>query len=46
MKDAEIGCPYEGAKEGYILSFDNQANARKVISTLWEALPYPKRIKK
>lgn len=42
MKDAEVGRAYEGAKEGYILSFDNQDNARKVISTLWNALPYPK----
>ncbi len=46
MKDAEVGRAYEGAKEGYILSFDNQANARKVISTLWEALPFPKSKKK
>ncbi len=46
MKDAEVGCAYEGAKEGYILSFDNQTHARKVISTLWDALPYPKSKKK
>ncbi len=46
MKDAEVGCAYEGAKEGYILSFDNQDHVRKVISTLWEALPYPKSKKK
>jgi hypothetical protein len=24
MSDAETGCAYEGAKEGYILSFDDQ----------------------
>lgn len=46
MKDAEVGCAYEGAKEGYILSFEDQDLARKVISTLWEALPYPKSKKK
>ncbi len=46
MKDAEVGCAYEGAKEGYILSFDNQAHARKVISALWESLPFPKTKKK
>lgn len=46
MKDAEVGCAYKGAKEAYILSFDNQAHTRKVISTLWEALPYPKSKKK
>ena len=44
MKDAEVRCAYEGAKEGYILSFDNHVDARKVISKLWEALPYPKKI--
>lgn len=46
MKDAEVGCAYEGAKEGYILSFDNQAHTRKVIATLWESLPFPKPKKK
>lgn len=46
MKDAEVGCAYEGAKEGYILPFDDQAKARKVISVLWESLPFPKSKKK
>lgn len=46
MADAEVGCAYEGAKEGYILSFDDPNKARKVISTLWEALPFPKKRKK
>lgn len=46
MADAEVGCAYEGAKEGYILTFEDQAKARKVISTLWEALPFPKNKKK
>lgn len=46
MKDAETGCAYEGAKEGYILSLDDQAKARKVIATLWEELPFPKSRKK
>lgn len=45
MKDAEVGCAYEGAKEGYILYFDDQTLARKVISTLWESLPFPKKRK-
>lgn len=46
MADAEVGCAYEGAKEGYILSFDDQNKARKVISTIWEELPFPKSKKK
>lgn len=46
MQDAETACAYEGAKEGYILPFDDAAKARKVIATLWEALPFPKSRKK
>lgn len=46
MQGAETGCAYEGAKEGYILSFDDPGKARKVISTLWDALPFPKSKKK
>ncbi len=46
MPDAETGYPYEGAKEAYILSFDNQRKACEVISALWEALPFPKSKKK
>lgn len=43
MADAETGCPYEGAKESYILDFSDQHKARKIISILWEALPLPKK---
>lgn len=46
MADAETGCAYEGAKEGYILDFQDQRKAREVISILWEALPFPKKKKK
>lgn len=46
MAGAEVGCAYEGAKEGYILTFDDPAKARKVISVLWELLPFPKGKKK
>jgi len=46
MQDAEVGCAYEGAKEGYILTFEDQTKARKVIETLWDALPFPKSKKK
>ncbi len=46
MADAEVGRAYDGAKEGYILSFDDQNKAREVISTLWEELPFPKSKKK
>ena len=42
MADAECGCPYEGAKEAYILDFSDSHKARKVIKTLWDKTPYPK----
>ena len=43
MKDAEIGKPYEGAKEHYVLDLSRQALSRGVISELWNHLPYPKK---
>lgn len=46
MADAECGCPYEGAKEAYILDFTNPHKARKVIEILWDKLPFPKTKKK
>lgn len=45
MADAETGCAYTGAKEGYILDFSNERKAREVISVLWKALPFPKKRK-
>lgn len=45
MPAAETGCPYPGARECYILDFADQNKAREVISTLWTALPYPKKRK-
>lgn len=46
MADAETGCAYQGAKEGYILDFLDRRKALKVIETLWEELPFPKSRKK
>ncbi len=43
MSDAETGHPYEGAKECYILDLSDQSKSRKIIATLWPALPFPKR---
>lgn len=42
MADAECGCPYEGAKEAFILDFRDRCKTLKVIATLWEELPFPK----
>ena len=43
MKDAEIGRPYEGAKDHYVLDISNKALAIKIVSELWTYLPFPKR---
>ncbi len=45
MAESEVGCPYEGAKEAYILDVSNRNLTLKVISTLWEELPFPKKKK-
>ena len=41
MSDAECGCPYPGAKERYILDIDHGQNARKIVSILEKATPFP-----
>ena len=46
MADAETGCAYKGAKEGYILDFHDTQKTLKVIRALWEELPFPKSRKK
>lgn len=46
MGDAETGCAYEGAKEGYILDFRDLRKVREIISILWHGLPSPKSKKK
>ena len=45
MSEAETGCPYEGAKESFILDFTDQRKAREVVSILWESLRFPKKKK-
>lgn len=45
MADAETGCPYPGAKEAYILDFRDRSRLLKVITLLWEALPFPRKSK-
>lgn len=46
MQDAEIGYPYKGAKEHYILDIDNQEFCKTVISELEKVTPVPKPRKK
>lgn len=45
MIGAETGYAYEGAKESYILDFADRRKALEIISTLWDALPFPKKKK-
>ncbi|MDE6023300.1 MAG: TfoX/Sxy family protein [Muribaculaceae bacterium] len=42
MADAECGCPYDGAKEAYILDINDPRKILKVVETIWEAIPFPK----
>lgn len=45
MSGFEIGKPYEGAKEHCILDISNPIFVRKIVSVLWDNLPFPKRKK-
>lgn len=42
MAGAATGCAYEGAKESYILDFQDRQKTLEVIATLWKELPFPK----
>lgn len=46
MADAECGCPYDGAKEHYILDIEHREHAQRVVSVLRDVLPYPKERKR
>lgn len=42
MSGCEIGKPYDGAKDHYILELNNPSFVRTVVSNLWDELPFPK----
>ncbi len=46
MKGYEVGCPYEGAKEHYVLDVDDEEFCRKVVSEVEKVTPVPKTRKK
>ena len=46
MAEAEMGCPYQGAKEHYILDIEDQELSRSVIDILVPITPLPKPRKK
>ena len=43
MKDAEVGFPYKGAKEHYILNIDNRELSKTVIEKVEKVTPIPKK---
>lgn len=45
MKESNVGCPYEGAKEHYILDIDEKEFSRIVVSKVEEVTPLPKKKK-
>jgi TfoX/Sxy family transcriptional regulator of competence genes len=46
MSDAEQGCPYDGAKEHYVLDIDNVGLVRDVVAALLPVTVVPKPRKK
>ncbi len=46
MKNADVGFPYKGAKEHYILDIDNADFCKIVIAKVEEVTPIPKSKKK
>lgn len=46
MKNAEIGFPYKGAKEHYVLDIDNSEFCKSIIIELEKVTPIPKSKKK
>ena len=46
IEGAEVGFPYKGAKEHYILDIENSELAKDIVSILEEITPIPKPRKK
>lgn len=45
MKDAEVGYPYKGAKEHYILDIDNSEFCKEIVLELEKVIPIPRKKK-
>lgn len=43
MKNAEVGYPYDGAKEHYILDIDNAELTKEALAVLKAVTPLPKK---
>lgn len=46
MQESELGYPYQGAKEHYILDIENTELSKSIIATLEKIIPVPKPKKK
>ncbi|MDD3363113.1 MAG: TfoX/Sxy family protein [Hespellia sp.] len=46
MQDVDVGIPYNGSKEYYILDIENCEFAKEIVSILEEIIPMPKSRKK
>ncbi len=46
MKSANVGFPYHGAKEHYILDIDHAEFSKKIISEIEKVTPIPRKKKK
>jgi len=46
MKNAEVGIPYKGAKEHYVLDIDNSNFCKSVVIEIEKVTPVPKTRKK
>jgi len=46
MQNADIGFPYKGAKEHYVLDIDNADFCKKIVTKIEEVTPIPKSKKK
>ena len=46
MKDAEVGFPYKGSKEHYVLDIDNSEFCKSVVTEVEKVTPLPKPRKK
>ncbi len=43
MKNADVGFPYKGAKEHYVLDIDNASFSKMVVTQLEKIIPIPKK---
>lgn len=45
MENAEIGYPYKGAKEHYVLDIDNSEFSKNIVTEIEKVTPIPKKKK-